>query len=176
MSEAEVPGHVVGTIHEQTNIAHGEWEGEVDSGIADLILEVWRAGWETIRSCEDHSGQPGRVWIEFANPLDVVHFLDAVAEYDPHPTSLWNRAKAWSFGQYGATSYPLGDNPRVGAPSGAWEYHLSVSDGSYDEGNAERVSDDPAFMVSVSVLFPATDAPVVLQRLRDLNADSRHHT
>ena len=69
------------TLHPQVTISHGEMEAEVDAELAPLLLELWRAGWETSRSGRKHQTgsalytSDGRVlargratWIEFDPP------------------------------------------------------------------------------------------------------------
>lgn len=62
--------------HNQVEIEHGDMRAEVDEGIADLILVLWKLGIETVLSCENN-GEVGRrytpqfhhedrVWIAFA--------------------------------------------------------------------------------------------------------------
>jgi len=48
-------------MHKQVRIRHGEMEADVDEEIAPLILELWRAGVETISSCQNYLGFG--VWI-----------------------------------------------------------------------------------------------------------------
>ena len=39
--------------HSATVVSHGAWSAEIDLGLSALILEIWRAGIETIHSCQD---------------------------------------------------------------------------------------------------------------------------
>jgi hypothetical protein len=39
--------------HPATVVVHGDLEAEVDLELAPLVLEIWRAGIETIHSCQD---------------------------------------------------------------------------------------------------------------------------
>ncbi len=82
----------VPTVHPQVPLRHGKAQANIDRAIAPLIAELWRAGWETIRSCQKHP--TGFVWVEFDQAADVEEFLDVVAPHDPTPGSLWRRAKA----------------------------------------------------------------------------------
>src|SRR4051794_25473803 len=59
-----------------------EWLGlraEVDTGIAPLILALWKAGILTYNSCERN--RPGVAWVEFATTQHARRFLNLVAEY-----------------------------------------------------------------------------------------------
>jgi hypothetical protein len=155
------------TRHPQVRIRHGKVTARVDERLAPLIAELWKAGWETIRSCQRHT--TGRVWIEFAQAPHVEKFLNVVAPYDPGPGSLWRRAKAWGFGQFGPASEPFQGQPNEQEEKGAWSYHVRMTDGSYCNATGERFADGPQFCLSINVLFPRRDLAKVLAHLRHHN-------
>ena len=153
------------TRHPQVRVRHGKITARVDERLAPLIAELWKAGWETIRSCQRHT--TGMVWIEFAQASDVEEFLNVVAHYDPAPGSLWRRAKAWGFGQYGSASEPIGDfDINEQEKRGVWSYHVSMTDGAYCNATGERCANIPQFCLSINVLFPRRDLAPALARLR----------
>lgn len=152
------------TRHPQVKIHHGKYRASVDKGLAPLILELWKAGWETLQSCQRHT--TGRVWVEFARAWHLEAFLNVVAPYDSAPGSLWRRAKAWGFGQFGAASEPIGARGEQ-EEKGAWSYHVSMTDGSYCEATGDRLPGGPRFMLSINVLFPRRDLATVLARLHE---------
>jgi hypothetical protein len=51
--------------HATTLVSHAGWSAEIDTAIADLVLELWRAGVGTSQSCEDRDG---RAWIRMTRP------------------------------------------------------------------------------------------------------------
>jgi hypothetical protein len=53
------PGHAI------RRVAYDGWAAEIDCGIADLVLELWRAGIGTFYSCEDRGG---RAWLRMSRP------------------------------------------------------------------------------------------------------------
>ena len=137
--------------------------------LAPLIRTLWRAGFPTVRSCQEH--MTGKVWVEFADAQAATLFLDAVAEPNDVGDSLWRRANAWGFGTFGERSEPLRGGVR---PTDAWEYHITVSDDSYDNAAGRVVSKGPNFAMAVSVLFPRSDLTTVVDRLSELlNRDKK---
>lgn len=117
------------TIHPQASVRVGDWQADVDEELAPLITELWQAGWETIRSCQEHVS--GLVWIQFAWPDEGMSFLDAVVPFDPAAGSLWRRAKLWGFGQRGEVAEVIAANADDYAfRDQAWQYHVSVTDSS----------------------------------------------
>lgn len=147
--------------HPQVPIRVGDWEAEIDEELAPLITELWRAGWETSRSCQEHI-ETGYVWVEFRNPLHVEDFVRAVAPYDCGRGSLWSRATMWGFGNLGAEPIPHGDDHDT---TDAWIYHTSWglwAPEEVDEASAE-------LELSVNVLFPRSDLAIVTERMRGFN-------
>lgn len=131
---------------------------EVDAGIALLLESLWKLGISTFMSCEDN--KDGRVWIDFSSSYDVGDFLQLV----------------YAAAQE-ATIYPVGIAERISG------YHRN-KDGSWDKNNwdydtvingpTERAdasgkdldARDTIFCVNISVRFPRSDYPFVLQAIK----------
>ena len=156
------------TIHPQVQIRHGKVTANVDKAIFPLIVELWKAGWETIRSCQRQTATK-MAWIEFDQALYVEAFLNVVAPYDPAPDSIWRRSKAWGFGEFGPTSELFQGDLTEQERKGAWTYHVSVTDGSHCDATGERGAGGPAFALSINVLFPQRDLATLVARVRQYN-------
>jgi hypothetical protein len=155
------------TRHKQVPIA---WKGryaEVDEELAPVILSLWKAGIDTCNSCQDNF--PGIAWVEFPTMLDAKRFLDLVAVYPderdmravngrlyvgdvPFWETLYGRITGWG-----------NDDD--------WRYDVNVHNGSVDEHivNDEVVQTcfGPSdFEFFVSVRFPRTDLPLILELLQ----------
>jgi hypothetical protein len=50
-------------VHPTRHIKHREHEADIDEDIADLVLAMWRAGIETVYSCQDRDGE---AWIQLS--------------------------------------------------------------------------------------------------------------
>lgn len=104
--------------HPATVVAHGTLVAEVDVVLAPLVLEIWRAGLETIHSCQDvgenvgglasrlsHLAglvrqEGGRASIGFPSAEALVGFLDALANAGPRDgfyerMAHWASPEAW---------------------------------------------------------------------------------
>ncbi len=142
--------------HVQVSISRNGFAADVDEGIAALLLECWEAGLETTQSCQDIGG---RVWIQFMFSDDAERFLSiAAGAFDQEAGSLYNRV--------GGDSRAIGD----AGPASAWSYTPHVVDVAVevdDTGRAVRAQGDgPVMHVMLSVRFPISDYPDVLERLR----------
>lgn len=143
----------------------GEQEAEIDVEIAPLIEQIWTAGIETTNSCQEN--QPGMAWIEFLTAIDAADFLNAVAgEYSNEFDSLYNRiAHGWE--------------PLASRPVGWCEYSLHPWDASVEQKwvNEDEIDEAPTgppeFVFSVSVRFPRTDIPLLIERMRASNESDR---
>lgn len=147
--------------HKTVHIMWGQWEGDIDEGIAPLIHELWKAGLLTLNSCEEN--QPGIMWIEFADVPAAETFLDIVTEYDPSPDSLYSRIR------FGWTQRRKDDVP------GTWLFDVGLDDMAVeymeiDEDTIDERSTGPcSFIFSLSVRFPETDYPTLLNRMMVFN-------
>lgn len=139
------------TEHKQVRVQVNDEVAKIDQGIAPLIRELWRAGIETVNSCQEN--KPGIMWIEFLTPQDANRFLQIVINYDDD--ELYGRM----------TSNDL--------EPWAWQYDLLVNDAGpefvrdYDSGEPSK---RPFVVFSVSVRFPVSDYRAVLERMKRRNA------
>lgn len=62
------------TMHPQIPVTYGGQEAEVDEGIADLILALWRAGYRTGSSCQAFPAADGRAYVAFMTAGDAHRF------------------------------------------------------------------------------------------------------
>jgi hypothetical protein len=145
--------------HPQVHISLGEREAEVDEGIAELILELWRQDIDTTMSCQDNNG---RVWADFPSASDAEHFLDLVAgDYDDEVYSLYNRLV-----------HEVEDEDwETFRAEHAWQYDCAPVDYNSalydDEGGLEKPAEDERFIqLHVSVRFPRYDYDEVLRRMK----------
>jgi hypothetical protein len=157
--------------HPTTTVTHGDRAAEVDVELAPLVLEIWRAGIETIHSCQDvgenvaglAAGLPhladvvrretGRASIGFARGDAVVAFLEVLANAGPRDR-FYERMVHW-------------------ASPAAWQLVLGVQDQGLRDGDAgEGVDGTPLsrlVLASFQVRFPRTDADEITARLRRHN-------
>ena len=142
--------------HTQVDVVHPVTARtmSLDTGIAELIQAMWRAGIETVMSCEET--RPGIVWIEF--PLaSAQRFLEIVSQYNPNTGSLYWRALR------------LGDNP--------WTYDLHPEDWNRVEWLNERDEIEHKHVgaarisFDVSIRFPRSDIPEIVTRLGEAVGD-----
>jgi hypothetical protein len=144
--------------HETVYVQFGDMEADIDVGIAPLIEEVWRAGIMTGLSCQEI--RPGKARIVFLTAEDAETFLNiVVGEYSHDYDSLYNRIRqAWSTGDEDKDSW--------------WDFATgaddeSIEDDDLPDGSGEEWSiGPPQFKFSISIRFPVTDIPVLLERMK----------
>ncbi len=150
--------------HRTVQVRVGNNEAAIDEKIAPLIREMWKAGIETLNSCEEN--QPGIIWVQIASSEGCALFLDIISRYADSDESefLYRRV--------------------LQRKSRNWEYALHPKDYSLDEWLDDDVVNEshsgvPDFGFSVSVRFPVTDLPILVERLRQFNLavteDIRRH-
>ena len=137
--------------HSTVTVTVGDWSAEIDVDIAPLIREIWKAGIETMMSCQE--ALPGIAWIEFPEVKEILRFLNMVTLFEPGIDTLYNRI-----------------NPTLtGAKSAPdWEYQFNLLDNLADE-EEQVVAGLTVFDATVGVFFPVTDMPVLIDRLRIFN-------
>jgi hypothetical protein len=161
------------THHRQTHIRHADREADVDEKLAPLILELWRAGIDTMRSCQRHSATR-KVWITFAEAVGAETFLNIVSGSNRDGRrQKWARRESWYFGQYDPDSGPLTPDAWSPLNPAGWEFHASVDDDSLSDDGDRWVADDPAFRIEIAVLFPARDLEAVTKAVRAWNRRQR---
>ena len=60
--------------HEKTILKHNGEDIPIDNLIVPLIKQIWKAGINTIQSCEDNNPE-NYIWLEFVSPKDGKKFL-----------------------------------------------------------------------------------------------------
>jgi hypothetical protein len=138
--------------HKQVRVKANGQAAYVDEGIAPLIKEIWRAGIQTIMSCQ--KGAYGFVWLNFVDTEDAGEFLNIVAEYSRDSDSLYKR-------MFGRDA----ENPK------SWIYKFHAEDYNLvqylnEEADAfdEYHEGQPCFFFTVSIWFPPSDLPAVMER------------
>jgi hypothetical protein len=133
--------------HEGVVVATSGCVAWIDRDIAELIYWMWRTGIVTDESCQDVYEAPADpyVIVGFERPDDATKFLSIVAPQDDKPDGLWDRA--------------TGCNLSPWSPSG-WEWSCFA-----------KVWEREA-LFQVGVTFPASDVPVLVDRLKAMTAPS----
>jgi hypothetical protein len=146
-----------GRYHRAVRLRVGEWEADIDVGIAPLIRELWKAGIETCISCQEDGR--GRVWIGFRSLDGLKRFLDSVMVYEDGVDTLYNHIlDNWD-----------GD---LSAPK--WQIDIAPDDLGLGFDDEEEWHDGEVCIdFSFHVRFPPCDLPVVLKRMRRHNARAR---
>jgi hypothetical protein len=105
-------------------------------------------------SCQE--GAFGLVWLYFECPIEATKFMNLVADYEEEPDSLYQRM----LGHYADVA-------------NTWEYDVYPEDFNLieerDKSTAtivERHEGEPEFEFHVSIRFPPSDVPLVLDRLK----------
>lgn len=135
---------MVETGHKQVRVRVGHREADVDEGIAELIEQLWLADIGTGLSCEEN--QPGIVWIAFDSPRDARRFLTIAVKHDSGIDSLYQRAI-----------------------DSEWQYDIHLDDYALYGEDFDQHLGRTEFVFSVSIRFPRTDMPVLLERLKRHN-------
>ncbi len=141
--------------HPQVRIRHGRLAAEVDEGIAPLILACWRAGIDTLHSC-----QGGKVVGEVVT-RPYVHFPAVAAErflrriFD----GLGNPLVDHVFGPDPDLEDEMTEEEAEAFERDhRWEWHVNAHPPWWEAGL-------PRPWLGVSVDFPAADLPEILRRL-----------
>jgi hypothetical protein len=124
----------------------------IDADIAPLIEALWARGIETRNSCQDNTDDH-YVWIEFASPLDASGFLNNVVGRASGWRSMYRRAML-----------------EFDVPGGEWRYaihpmNLGIEQTLVGDEVHERRIGPNDIDFSVSIRFPRSDLPTVMQRL-----------
>jgi hypothetical protein len=139
-------------LHPQERIEYEGFSAEVDKAIAPLILDLWRAGCDTLNSCQDNRGEGGevqRVWIHFVTVADAERFMGiAAGEPSDEVESLYSRI----VGEADAHDWYEFRRNR------AWSYDAHPEPWTDDNGR-DRIT------LSVSIRFPFSDYQAVLDRV-----------
>jgi hypothetical protein len=141
------------TDHKQVRISARGFEADVDDGLAPLMLALGRAG-VCIAHCRQEY-ESGVAWIAFPTAEDAKRFLDIVAQYPDDRAPFWKTLYARLTGR--------GDE-------GDWEYDIHPKNWAVDEvlvdDEVVETNTGPAdFEFEVSVRFPVSDIPLILNRV-----------
>jgi hypothetical protein len=144
--------------HKQVMIEVNRRKADVDEGIADLIVELWKADIDTFMSCQDNRPK-GYVWIQFASAYDGDAFLNIVAQNpELEGQTLYNRI-----------------HNRWDVIKKTWRYSIAVFDYGLieDEGEDNTLEEshtgDVELRFTVSIRFPLSDYETVLSRMVEHN-------
>jgi hypothetical protein len=137
--------------HRQVSLLHPEWNEviEVDEGISELIVLLWRAEVNTMLCCEEN--RPGYMFIRFVTAYGLEKFFNMLAI---------NRDK--ELGNHDSLYHRVIDPDQ----EGGWEYDILVEDigNEIDEAKDKVVYTlPPEVIFTASVLFPISDYPQVLK-------------
>lgn len=146
------------TEHRQVHIQHGPHEADVDEGIAQLILALWKLDIRTVMSCQDNNG---RVWINFLSPVDAENFLDAVTTNEDigDDTDCLNNRIAGEVEPEDWEDFRLHRR---------WDYSCIPTDFGLDPEDDTRRSGPPDFYFDLSVRFPLTDLSEAVHRVESV--------
>lgn len=127
------------TGHKQAHVKVSGQEADIDERLVPLVREIWRAHIHTDSSCQDLGC--GMAYISFSSVADAAHFLDVVA-CPAEGDTIYNRIMGWS------------DDGEAGP---VWEFNAVPRDfGSESESD---------FEILVRIKFPASDLPLIFERL-----------
>jgi hypothetical protein len=157
--------------HPVTVVAHGAWSAEIDLELSALVLEVWRAGIETIHSCQDvgeniaslvaelphlkavAGRELGRASIGFADLAGLLAFQEALANAGARD-GFYERILHW-------------------ASPDAWQCVIGLRDPGLEGEEAPTGSDGSPrshlAAASFQVRFPRSDVEEATDRLRRHN-------
>jgi hypothetical protein len=143
------------TMHPQTRIRWGDWEADVDEGLAPLLLEIWKRGLRTQMSCQEN--EPGVAWIAFASLMEAQLFLDLVALRlcDEDKQTVNDRTHVAK-----VSIWRLLYSRMVGCGDDRWKYSVYV----HNWGDSPTRRPQVQFMMSVR--FPVSDIPLIMEQLQ----------
>lgn len=148
--------------HKQVKVKYLGNEIEVDEGLGELLPLIWKLGCNTCNSCQEN--MPGITWIQFGQSGSLNIFLNAIAQYPENHPEPWNTLYGRMMKYNHSTKREKTD----------WKYDVHpVNFGTYD-----KVSEDGKYVeeiysgrnlmeISISVRFPMTDIPLLIQILKD---------
>jgi hypothetical protein len=168
----EVREHFRANHHQTVSVRVGPLSARIDEKIADLVRELWRADINTVCSCEDvgdageahrHGPVPrygadwaGWVHVVFETTDDALEFLRRVTRFERGKRGLYNR---------------ISHRDIRGEGVNYWIYELLPIEYALPplERRAPRCARrEPGFLVSI--YFPRSDVPVLVERLRESNS------
>jgi hypothetical protein len=148
------------TEHKQVLVKHDLISLEVDEGIAPLFERLLKLNIKTLNSCEDNVPS-GWMWVEFLSAYQAERFLNIIAKYSGETKSLYNRIRqGWS----------LDDGKNNWDENNFWKYSAHPNDYGIestveDDCVIETFTGSHLLRLSISIRFPRTDLPEVLENL-----------
>ena len=145
--------------HKTVKVRVGTWQADIDEAIAPLIRQLWLAGIETDMCCQKDGW--GLVWIQFSAEVDIIKFVNAIAEYEAEADTLYQRMNP-------ASSRSL--------PTDEWQYEIFSADLGLHEEEPDKSGvcrtwheGSADFYFAYSLRFPLYDLPTVLGRMKRHN-------
>lgn len=138
----------IGRQHKTVRVRCNGLDAPIDTMIAPLIKRLWQCGIYTWNSCQEN--KPGIIWIQFTNAWCAEQFMNVVAHI---PTK-----KELKIFEFWDTMY--GRMTRLGG-FGQWEYDCLIENMGEKHGEAK-------FNVAVSIRFPQTDLPSIMESFGDI--------
>jgi hypothetical protein len=138
---------------------------EVDEELAPLILALWKRNIHTRNSCQENF--PGIAWIEFPTTFDAKDFLDLVAVYPKEEIRVANAQLPVQYVPFCEALYWRITNC---GSVGDWQYDVhphnwNVEEAIVNDEVVETCVGPSDFDFAVSIRFPRTDLPVVLEQV-----------
>jgi len=127
----------------------------IDTMIAPLIVEIWKAGWKTDLSCQDNYPK-GYIWIDFRYSHHLEKFLNVILKGEMEDISVADNC--FSF-EYVPNSWKFKFHNYPHFASHTHEESSFDSDASIEAEPIKRVS------TSVALRFPQTDLSFVYDKL-----------
>lgn len=152
--------------HKTTKLMHNGREIPIDTMIAPLMQEVWKAGCETHNSCENN--HPWKyVWIEFADSSSAEHFMNIVTTGNHNRPGWINTKQNYSIPDQWFFNC-LTENSNVRDKDEDEEDDDDDDDGDDDSGFV-RVDEGQDHIFSISIRFPQTDLEFVFNQMKAYN-------
>lgn len=137
--------------HPTVLVEVGDKSERIDVELAPLIREMWRAGINTVMSCQNCF--EGCAWIEFDSAEELTRFFGMIVYYEPHENSLYRR---------------ITRTQRDLDAELSWEFELHVHDMFEDQ--PEQIEYGIAcYFASVGAYFPRSDIQELHRRLSVFN-------
>jgi hypothetical protein len=133
--------------HKQVPISYGNWSANVDEGIAEFILAIWRCGIQTEMSCQENG--PGVTWVSFRRTTDLRRFMKMLLDWsgfeDKIAQPAWSRADILKFGR--------------------WHSKVDIIEG-WRWVSEDEIVPNGTILLGYSIRFPKSDMESVTKHLR----------
>lgn len=150
-------------MHATNRVVHGDTQADVDEYLAPLVLEMWRAGIETVGSCQDGGdslrdlverlpaleayarNSVGRAYLQFGDPAPLCEFFEALANAGPRD-GFYERMTHW-------------------AATDAWRASVSMVDALADEDEPDWTGRSHFYPSTLHLEFPTCDIHEMTRRM-----------